>query len=100
MSLLKKSTIGKSTSNSAGSSNLAVTVSLLSNAQFYDCIVDSGASHHITLCKNVLESINVICKMNIDGVKTLSGSKSEITQRRCNSDGITENYRCPTCSRF
>nr|XP_033513817.1 uncharacterized protein LOC117278435 [Nicotiana tomentosiformis] len=55
------------------------TVSLLSNAQCYDWVVDSGASHHITFCKNILESIQSINRQSNDGVQTPTGSRSEIT---------------------
>ncbi|XP_070054809.1 uncharacterized protein [Nicotiana tomentosiformis] len=79
LSLLTKSTAGDNTSGFVGSSNLAGTISLLSNAQSYNWIVDSGASHHITFCKNILESIKEIDKDNNDGVQIPTCSRSEIT---------------------
>ncbi|XP_075101954.1 uncharacterized protein LOC142177372 [Nicotiana tabacum] len=70
MKLLSKTSTGENSSIRGVSSNLAGTVSLLSNVQCYEWIVDSGASHHITFCKNVLENIQSINRQSNDGVQT------------------------------
>ncbi|OIS96198.1 hypothetical protein A4A49_58555, partial [Nicotiana attenuata] len=64
VNLLSKTSAGENSSIKGASSNLAV---------------DSGASHHITFYKNILESIQSINRQSNDRVQTPTGSRSEIT---------------------
>ncbi|XP_019235677.1 PREDICTED: uncharacterized protein LOC109216004 [Nicotiana attenuata] len=78
VSLLTKSSVEGSSNNTAGSANMTSIKSLLSNAQSYDWIVDSGASHHITFCKEVLEKLRRVNRGNSSGVQIPTGGRSEI----------------------
>ncbi|XP_019253648.1 PREDICTED: uncharacterized protein LOC109232363 [Nicotiana attenuata] len=78
VSLLTKSSMEGSSSKTSSSTNMTGIKSLLSNARLYDWIVHSGASHHITICKEVLEKLKRINKGNSRGVQILTGGRSEI----------------------
>ncbi|XP_075103413.1 uncharacterized protein LOC142177999 [Nicotiana tabacum] len=58
---------------------VAGTVSLLSTTYACEWIIDSGASHHITPCKELLEELRSLEKQHDSRVQVPIGNKSSIT---------------------
>jgi len=61
------------------SNNFAGIVSLLSNACMCDWVIDTGATHHVTYCKDILNNIKRADDQGRHGVQLPIGSKSQIT---------------------
>lgn len=70
--------MGEGSTVMTDSSNMTGIVSLLSNVSHdsvYDWIIDSGISHHIIFCKDVLECLKAIEGQNSYGVETPTRDK-------------------------
>ncbi|XP_019230061.1 PREDICTED: uncharacterized protein LOC109211022 [Nicotiana attenuata] len=85
MGLLNKS------SQDGCSSNMACTVSLLSNTYTCEWIVDSDVSHHITLCIEMLQELRHIDKLHNSKVQVPTREGSHIANT--GSTEILRKYR-------
>ncbi|XP_075095335.1 uncharacterized protein LOC142173612 [Nicotiana tabacum] len=60
--------------------NMSGIIALLSTATMCDWVIDSGATHHVTYCKDVLRNIKNADNQGLHGVQLPTGNKSKITR--------------------
>ncbi|OIT08991.1 hypothetical protein A4A49_58033, partial [Nicotiana attenuata] len=70
--------LNKPPSNDRTSNVIAGTIALLSSTYACEWIIDSGASHHITPCKELLDELRSLEKQQDSRVQVPTGSRSSI----------------------